>query len=49
MLFVGKVTLDDIPVLYQHYLEGLIAAPRYLPPMLPWIGTAPMARSSRRL
>ncbi|MCO5342182.1 flavohemoglobin expression-modulating QEGLA motif protein [Aeromonas veronii] len=33
MLFVGKVTLDDIPVLYQHYLEGLIAAPRYLPPM----------------
>lgn len=33
MLFVGKVTLDDIPVLYQHYLEGLIAAPKYLPPM----------------
>ena len=33
MLFVGKVTLDDIPVLYQHYLEGLISAPRYLPPM----------------
>ena len=33
MLFVGKVTLDDIPVLYQHYLEGLFSAPRYLPPM----------------
>lgn len=33
MLFVGKVTLDDIPVLYEHYLDGLIAAPKYLPPM----------------
>ena len=30
MLFVGKVTLDDIPVLYQHYLE---AHRRPLPPM----------------
>ncbi|KUE81603.1 flavohemoglobin expression-modulating QEGLA motif protein [Aeromonas schubertii] len=33
MLFVGKVSLDDIPVLYRHYLEGLIEAPRFLPPM----------------
>jgi uncharacterized protein (TIGR02421 family) len=33
MLFVGKVTLDDIPVLYQHYLEGTIAGPNYLPAM----------------
>ena len=33
MMFVGKVTLDDIPILYQHYLEGTIAAPQYLPPM----------------
>ena len=32
MLFVGKVTLDDIPVLYQHYLEGS-STPPYLPPM----------------
>lgn len=33
MLFVGKVTLDDIPVLYQHYLEGTIAGPHYIPGM----------------
>jgi len=33
MLFVGKVTLDDIPVLYQHYLEGTIAGPQYKPVM----------------
>ena len=33
MLFVGKVTLDDIPVLYQHYLEGTIAGPQYKPLM----------------
>lgn len=33
MLFVGKVTLDDIPVLYEHSLEGIIKAPGYLPPM----------------
>lgn len=33
MLFVGKVTLDDIPILYEHHLEGLITAPKYLPPM----------------
>ncbi|MEZ5507359.1 MAG: flavohemoglobin expression-modulating QEGLA motif protein [Gammaproteobacteria bacterium] len=31
MLFVGKITLDDIPVLYEHYLEGIIEPPRYLP------------------
>lgn len=33
MLFVGKITLDDIPVLYEHYLEGTIEPPRYLPTM----------------
>lgn len=33
MLFVGKVTLDDIPVLYEHMLEGVISPPTYLPPM----------------
>lgn len=33
MLFVGKVTLDDIPILYEHYLQGHIEAPRYLPAM----------------
>lgn len=33
MLFVGKVTLDDIPILYQHYLEGTIAGPNYIPAM----------------
>lgn len=33
MLFVGKVTLDDIPILYEHYLEGTIAGPHYIPAM----------------
>lgn len=33
MLFVGKVTLDDLPLLYERYLEGVIIGPRYLPPM----------------
>ena len=33
MLFVGKVTLDDLPALYEHSLEGLIEPPLYLPPM----------------
>lgn len=33
MLFVGKVTLEDVPVLYEHSLDGLIASPKYLPPM----------------
>jgi uncharacterized protein (TIGR02421 family) len=33
MLFVGKVTLDDLPLLYERYLEGVIAAPKHLPPM----------------
>ena len=33
MLFVGKVTLDDIPILYEHYLEGTIAGPNYVPDM----------------
>ena len=33
MLFVGKVTLDDLPLLYERYLEGVIVAPKYLPSM----------------
>lgn len=33
MLFVGKLTLDDIPVLYEYYLEGTIAGPHYIPDM----------------
>lgn len=33
MLFVGKVTLNDLPLLYERYLEGVILAPKYLPPM----------------
>lgn len=33
MLFVGKITLEDIPTLYEHYLEGIIEPPRYLPEM----------------
>ena len=33
MLFVGKVTLDDLPLLYERYLECVIAGPKYLPSM----------------
>ncbi len=33
MLFVGKVSLDDLPTLYQHYLEGTVTGPRYIPSM----------------
>ncbi|MDO8270411.1 MAG: flavohemoglobin expression-modulating QEGLA motif protein, partial [Gammaproteobacteria bacterium] len=33
MLFVGKVTLDDVPILYQHYLEGTIVGPQHIPAM----------------
>jgi len=31
-LFVGKINLEDIPLLYQKYEEGIIDPPRYLPP-----------------
>ncbi|MCK5791937.1 MAG: flavohemoglobin expression-modulating QEGLA motif protein [Ketobacter sp.] len=33
MLFAGKITLEDIPVLYEAYLEGIVEPPRYLPDM----------------
>lgn len=32
MLFAGKVRVQDVPVLYAKYKEGIIDAPRYLPP-----------------
>jgi len=31
-LFVGKIHLDDVPMLYQKYQEGIIDPPKYLPP-----------------
>ena len=31
-LFTGKLHVDDIPLLYQKHREGIIDAPRYLPP-----------------
>lgn len=33
MLFLGKLAIEDIPVLYQAQQEGVIVAPKYLPPM----------------
>jgi len=33
LLYLGKLTLDDIPALYEHLQLGHIAAPQYLPPM----------------
>lgn len=31
-LFVGKLHVEDIPLLYAKHLEGLVEAPRFLPP-----------------
>ena len=31
-LFAGKVTLEDVPVLYRKFREGVVDAPHYLPP-----------------
>lgn len=31
-LFVGKVTLDDVSVLWRKHREGVVDRPRYLPP-----------------
>ncbi len=31
-LFVGKLRVDDVPLLYQKHREGIIDAPKYLPP-----------------
>jgi uncharacterized protein (TIGR02421 family) len=31
-LFAGKMNLEDVPLLYQKHLEGVIDAPYYLPP-----------------
>jgi len=48
LLFCGKVTLDDIPVLSRHVLSGEVRMPRYLPPWMKnpdWL-TAHMAVSS---
>ena len=30
--FAGKLHVDDVPLLYQKYKEGIIDAPQYLPP-----------------
>jgi len=32
-LFVGKVHVDDVPLLYQKFEEGIIDAPKHLPPV----------------
>lgn len=31
-LFVGKLAVQDIPLIYKKHLEGLIEAPHFLPP-----------------
>lgn len=31
-LFVGKLHIDDVPLLYRKHLEGLIDFPKFLPP-----------------
>ena len=31
-LFVGKVTLEDVPVLWRKHREGVVDVPHYLPP-----------------
>jgi uncharacterized protein (TIGR02421 family) len=32
-LFTGKVHVDDVPLLYQKSLEGIVDPPKYLPPL----------------
>jgi len=31
-LFAGKLRVDDVPMLYQKFQEGIVEAPRHLPP-----------------
>jgi len=31
LLFAGKLTIEDIPVLFELMKEGILIAPRYLP------------------
>lgn len=31
-LFTGKLTLEDVPVLWHYHQQGIIDAPRYVPP-----------------
>lgn len=31
-LFTGKIHVDDVPLIYQKYKEGIVDAPQYLPP-----------------
>jgi uncharacterized protein (TIGR02421 family) len=31
-LFTGKLNVDDVPLLYQKHHEGIVDAPKYLPP-----------------
>lgn len=31
-LFAGKLSVDDVPLLYQKYREGIVDPPRFLPP-----------------
>jgi uncharacterized protein (TIGR02421 family) len=31
-LFAGKLHVDDVPLLYRKHLEGIVDAPKYLPP-----------------
>lgn len=33
-LFTGKVTLEDLPVLYDYHKEGVVTLPKYLPPQI---------------
>lgn len=33
-LFAGKVTLSDVPILYRLHEEGIVNAPKYLPPQI---------------
>ncbi len=33
-LFAGKVSLSDLPTLYQYHQQGVIAFPKHLPPII---------------
>lgn len=34
LLFCGKLAIEDMPFIYQLESEGLVSAPRYLPPVI---------------
>lgn len=41
-LFVGKATVEDLPVMFEYHHEGVISLPKYLPPHIRDITNLPI-------